>query len=87
MDADCDGGNVPATSKTTQTEVGAGKEEEGNFFPTAPATCHRRAWADAREMHEKSRGCQKFSKRLREAGIYRSFRAGTGSFRDMRNSG
>lgn len=33
MDADCDGGNVPATSKTMQTEVGAGKEEEGISAP------------------------------------------------------
>lgn len=41
---------------------------------------HRKAWTDAREMYEKSRGCQKFSKHLREAEIYRSFRAGAYSF-------
>lgn len=44
------------------------------------STNNRKAWADAREMYEKSRGCQKFSKHLREAEIYRSFRAEAGSF-------
>lgn len=43
MDTDCDGRNVPATSKTMKTEVDAGKEEEG-ISALQHQTCHRKAW-------------------------------------------
>lgn len=74
MDADCDASH----NKTMKTEVDAGKEEEGGHCPTNHMS--QPHWADAREMYEKSRGCQKFSKHLREAEICRSFRAGAGLF-------
>lgn len=45
-----------------------------------PYSTNKKAWADAKEVYEKNRRCQKFGKHLREADIYRSFRAEAGSF-------
>lgn len=71
---------MPATSKTMKTEVDGGKEEEGVVSALQHQPHHRKAWQVLGKCMRKVRVCQKSSKHLREAEIYRSFRAGGGLF-------
>lgn len=80
MDVHWDGMNVLATDKPSAHGGRWWQKSRGDLWPTAPTTCGRRTQVNAREMHEKTWGWQKFSKQLKEAGIYRSYRAGVGLF-------
>lgn len=80
MDVHWDGMNMLARDKPSACGGRRWQSSRGDLWPTTPTTCGRRTQAVAREMHEKTWGWQKFSKQLKEAGIYRSYRAGVGSF-------